>query len=84
METGGSVIAASIPQILRFKTVTLQTAKNPEPIQQHDERKHHRQKNHREHTKQNSRITVIPPNLSLNTDVFHEQLEVDSRQWLGK
>ena len=46
-------------------------AKKAEPVQQHDSPEHHSQEEQWEHEKQNNRIAVIPPNLGLDTDVFH-------------
>ena len=46
-------------------------AEPAEKIQSHDSQKHHPEKNHGKHTKEDNRIAVIPPNLGLDTDVFH-------------
>ena len=62
---------AGILQVIRTHIIVAHTAKNTEPVQHHDEHIHHRQKNHWEQAKQNNSIPVIPPNLSLDTDVFH-------------
>ena len=47
------------------------TAKPPEIVQRHDRRKNHSQDNNREHTQQQNTVAVVPPNLGLDTYVFH-------------
>jgi hypothetical protein len=46
-------------------------AKPPEKVQGHNRRKDHSQNNNGKHTQQQDTVAVVPPNLGLDTYVFH-------------
>ena len=66
-----SAVGSGIPSAEIEKISTESITDNSEKIKPQNNQEHHPQQDHREHEKQNHRVAVIPPNLGLDTDVFH-------------